>query len=206
MSINEEWKNFESGQDELLSGMLAMPAIKSLPSKDPLALLKKNLVIHIVWAIVISIIYIIVCILFPVWQLILCFGIVFLFTCWSIIAAILLHRKINSAIPGRNTLGEMEHYYSSIRKWMRVQEKVWLFIYPVSIIGGCMIGAVIASGKPVEEVIQNQAVIIATVIAVVVLVPFCSYLAKVMNRKSFGNYAEQLKNNIRALKEDNTLA
>jgi hypothetical protein len=45
--------------------------------------------------------------------------------------------------------------------------------------------------------------IIALVIVTAILVPLCHQLAKWMNRKAFGRYADELKKNIEALKKEN---
>ena len=202
MTINEQWKELESVHDEYFSTMLDMQIIKKLPSKNPLVILKKNVLINSIWAILTGIMYVIVVIVFPFWQVIVCFGIVILFTCWGIMQGLTLYKTISVSFAGQNILGEMERHYNNIKRWMSIQGTAWIFIYPVTILGGCMVGGIIGSGKPVNEVIQNPVVGIASLVALVILVPFCIKLGKQMNRKAFGQYIMQLEKDIQALKAD----
>ena len=83
---------------------------------------------------------------------------------------------------------------------MSIQQQAGLLIYPVSATGGFMIGGSVGAGKSITEVMQKPGMIIALLIALIILVPLCFYLAKWMSKKAFGKYAEQLKQNIEMLK------
>jgi hypothetical protein len=203
MNIEEQWKDMGEQQDDQLSALLTMTDINKLPSKDPLQKIKNNLLIHGVWAVVISGLYIFILVRFPFWQLLLCLGIVLLFTVSGIIKSLLLYQQLSSTNPALTVLQQMEHHYYTIQKWINIQQWVGLFIYPVSAAGGFMLGGFIGSGKPIEVITQKPAMIIALLISVVVLVPLCFYLAKWMSRKAFGQYAEALKQNIGSLKKEN---
>jgi hypothetical protein len=203
MNIEEQWKGMGRQQDDELSALLKMADITKLPSKDPLQKIKNNLLIHGVWAIVISGLYIFILVRFPFWQLLLCIGIVLLFTVLGIIKSLQLYQKLSSGNPALTVLQQMEHHYYTIQKWISIQQWVGLFIYPVSAAGGFMLGGFIGSGKPTDVIMQKPAMIIALVISSAVLVPCCFYLAKWMTRKAFGQYAETLKQNIEALKKEN---
>lgn len=97
----------------------------------------------------------------------------------------------------------MEFHYNAIQKWMKVQQKVWLFIYPVSALGGCMVGGMVGSGEPFNKIIQQPVMIISSLIAIAFSIPFGNYLTKQMFRKGFRQYTMQLEGNIRALKGEN---
>lgn len=202
MNIEEQWKNMEGQQDDELSAMLKMPVISNLSSKDPLKKIKSNLLIHSLWGVLIGGFYIFILVSFPFWQIILCLGIVLLFTVWAIIKALQLYKQLSGSNASVNVLQQMEHHYLVINKWMSLQQWVGLFIYPVSAAGGFMLGGAMGSGKPIDVIMQKPAMIIAMLVAVAVLVPCCFYLAKWMNRKAFGRYAEALKQNIDALKKE----
>jgi hypothetical protein len=203
MNIDEQWKKLESGQDVDLSQMLNMQAIKSSASRDPLIILQKRILGNTVWAVLISIAYPVVLIFYPFWQLILCFVVVFLFHVWMIAENIILYKKLTRSFTGKSMLEEMESHYNNVQKWMRLQEKAFLFFYPVILIGACILGAALRSGTPLDEVIQRPKWIITSLIVVAIGTPLGYYLGKLLNHKAFGTYAEQLKNDIRALKEEN---
>ncbi|MBL0358077.1 MAG: hypothetical protein IPP72_14950 [Chitinophagaceae bacterium] len=202
MNIEEQWKNMEGQQDDELSAMLKMPVISNLSSKDPLKKIKSNLLLHSLRGVLIGGSYIFILVSFPLWQIILCLGIVLLFTVWAIIKALQLYKQLSGSNASVNVLQQMEYHYNIINKWMRLQELVGLFIYPVSAAGGFMLGGAMGSGKPIDVIMQKPAMIIAMLVAVAVLVPCCFYLAKWMNRKAFGRYAGLLKQNIEALKKE----
>jgi hypothetical protein len=73
-------------------------------------------------------------------------------------------------------------------------------LYPVSAAGGFMLGGFVGSGKPIEVFMSKPIVIIILVVTIAILVPICYKLAKWMTKKAFGQYADQLKKNIDALK------
>ena len=200
MNINEQWKNIAMQQDEDLSKLLSMPVIDKLPSKDPLQKIKRNLLINSIFGIVIGMLYVYLLIRFPFWQIIVCIGIVLVFTIWAVVKALQLYRHITTPVAGNSLLQEMERHYHNVSKWMKVQQWVGLFIYPISASGGFMLGGFLGSGKPIGLIMQKPVMIIALLICLAVLVPLCFYLAKWMNKVSFGDYASQLKQNIEQLK------
>ena len=198
MSLEELWKDTDGGDDDLSS--LIKPGISKLSSKDPLTKLKRNLLAGAILGLVIAVIYIYIMAKFPVWQVFLCIGIVFAFTLWASIKTFHLYREISRTVPGNNLLQELENHYAKIKKWMSIQEQAGLLIYPVSAAGGFMIGGSVGAGKSITEIMQKPVMIITLLITIAILVPICFYLAKWMNKKAFGKYAEQLKQNIELLK------
>ena len=203
MNIEEQWKGMEGQQDDELSAMLKMTDIRKLPSKDPLRKIKNNLLSHSILGIAISGFYIFVLIKFPLWQILLCLGIVLLFTVWAIIQALQLYKKLSVSNNSLSVLQQMELHYYTINKWMNIYQWAALFIYPVSAAGGFMLGGFLGSGKPIEVFMQKPVVIIALLVTVAVLVPCCFYLAKWMSRRAYGRYADVLKQNIDALEKEN---
>lgn len=200
MSFEEIWKKAGEGDNDLSS--LIKPGLSRLPSKDPLVKLKRNLLGSSVLGVLIGAVYIFVMAKFPVWQVFLCIGIVFVFTIWASIESFLLYKEMRKKITDNNLLQELESRYHKIKKWMNVQQQVALFIYPVSGTGGFMIGGSVGAGKSITEVMQKPVIIIALLISLAVLVPLCYFLAKWMCKKAFGKYAEQLKKNIEILKSE----
>ncbi len=198
MSLEELWKDTSEGDVDLSS--LIKPGLSKLSSKDPLVKLKRNLLAGAILGLLIAAVYIFIIVKFPVWQVFLCIGIVFAFTLWGSIKSFLLYKDMSRTIPGNNLLQELENHYSKIKRWMSIQQQASLLIYPVSATGGFMIGGSVGAGKSITEVMQKPGMIITLLIALIILVPLCFYLAKWMSKKAFGKYAEQLKQNIEMLK------
>jgi hypothetical protein len=202
MNMEGQWKDMGEHQDKDLVSLLKMSKISKLPSKDPLAIIKRNLVINSMFGVAISGLYIFILVRFPFWQIIVCIGIVLLFTIWAIGNGFQLYKKIQSGNPANSVLQQMEEHYHNIKRWMTIQQWVGLIIYPISGAGGFMLGGYVGSGKPIDVIMQKPGMIISLLIVIVILVPCCFYLAKWMNRKAFGRYAEALKQNIEALKKE----
>ncbi|MBC8034281.1 MAG: hypothetical protein H7Y03_09055 [Chitinophagaceae bacterium] len=200
MNIDEQWKNLDNKKDSELAALMNMPAIDKLVSKGPLEKIRRNLLFNIILSILIGVVYLLVIFAFPFWQIILTIGIVFLFTLWCGKEAFLLYREIKKEADNTSVLKEMERHIQNLNKWINVQQQVALFIYPWSAAGGFMLGASLGSGKSINAIMTKPIVLVAFFITIIILVPACFYLTRWLCKKSFGNYAEQLKNDIARLK------
>jgi hypothetical protein len=96
----------------------------------------------------------------------------------------------------------MERHYQHIRQYMNTPQWLELLIYSTSIAGGFILGGYLGSGKPIGMFMRNPVVLLVFLITTAILVPACFYLAKWIGRRAFGQYAEQLKINIDALKNE----
>ncbi len=203
MSINKTWDNINEPQDDDLTSLLKTSRLSKISSHNPLEKIKKNLLINIIWGILICLLYIAALFYFPIWQVQLCIFLVLLFSLWALYTAYLQYKNINTAIsPVNPVLDEMKRHYQSITSWMNTQQRVALFIYPVSALGGFMLGGVSGSGKPVTVFMSKPHIWVVLIIALAVLVPACWYLTKWMFRYSFGRHMNALKENIVALETE----
>ncbi len=200
MIPHEQWKNLEEHRDEDLSALINMRRIASLPSISPLSKIKRNLLVNSIWGLLIVVLYVIILVMFPLWQVRLSIGVVMLFTIWSMYSALQLYRKIDIGSTSNSCLAEMERHYKSISDWMKIQQNMGLLVYPISGAGGFMLGGFLGSGKPVEVFMGSPKMILIMLVTIAILVPVCFKLAKWMSKKSFGRYADQLKENIDALR------
>jgi hypothetical protein len=200
MDIEKSWNEMPpEGQD--WDKLVKLSLSKKREPLDPLYKLRKNLKLNMGYAILICFLYIAAIIYFtlPVFRIsmILLLG----FTAWGFFTALREYKNIQ---PGINTshslLEDMERHYFSINHWIKTQEKVALFFYPIAVTGGFMMGGVVGSGKTVGEFMSKPIAIIAFIIILIVLMPACYYLAKWMNKKAFGDHLDKLKENIDQLK------
>jgi hypothetical protein len=202
MDVQEQWTNFAGGKDEDLTKLLQSNNLTNKPSKNPITKIKTNLIINGIWAALIGVLYIVVLYHYPMWPIIICIGIVMLFTFLGLFSALSLWRKLNRFNADQPVLQQLETHYDSLTKWNNLQLKVGLFIYPISAAGGFMLGGCIGSGKPIEVFMQKPVVLITLVVVTAILVPLCHKLAKWMMQKSFGKHIDALQQNIEALKEE----
>lgn len=202
MNINDQWKNADEQKDQDLEALLKLPVISKLSSKDPLKKVKQNLVINSIFGIAIGSLYVVILVRFPFWQLLVSLGIVLGFTIWAVAKAIILYQQLQSNGHPHSVLEEMERHYTLLKKFLTLQQNVGLIIYPISAAGGFMLGGYVGSGKPIDQFMSKPLVLIILVIAIIILVPVCHYLAKWMSKKSFGQYADMLKMNIDELRKE----
>lgn len=199
MNIADQWKKIE-GIDDDLTSLIKTNKIIKWSSKDPLQKIKKNLLLNSLLGFLIIIGYLVIMIKFPFWPILICIGITLIFTGWASLRAFRLFRDIQYSYAQNSVLKEMEKHYFLLKKWLGLQQEVGLLIYPVSAAGGFMLGGFLGSGKPIEELMQKPVMIIGLIISILILVPICFYFAKWMSKKAFGQYADQLKQNIDSLK------
>ncbi len=202
MQTEDNWKNI-SYSDDVLTNLLDHPFFISNQSKHPLIVLKRNLFLHLILGVLIILVYIAVIVFFQYWQVQLAMSIVLAFTAWAIYTSYLQYKKLPSSVSAmQNMLSEMKFHYNAIQQWCSLQQKVALFIYPISITGGFILGGVSGSGKSVEEFMSKPAVWIALGVCMVLLIPACYALAKWMTRYSFGKHIKTLKSNIEELENN----
>ncbi len=203
MSINQTWGEANDSQDDDLSSLLQSSKLSQISSNNPLEKIKRNLRINIIFGTLICLLYVVILFYFQIWQVQLCILVVLAFSIWAMYTAYCQYKKINSTIsPGNPVLVELKRHYQSITDWMNTQQRVALFIYPISAAGGFMLGGVSGSGKTVAIFLSKPLVLIALAIALAILVPACWYLTKWMFKYSFGKHMEALKGNIDALEAE----
>ena len=183
--------------DKDLSVLLKSGRISRLSSKNPLRIIKKNLMIQIVFGILICFLYVLLICWFRIWPVQVALGIVFLFSLWAMFTALQQYKKIAPAVSFSNSLlAELKRNLISIHNWMRTQERVALFIYPVSAAGGFMLGGTAGSGKPVGLFMSKPIVLLALLIVILFLLPVCYFLTRWLFRYYFGRHLDILQQTI----------
>jgi hypothetical protein len=203
MSIENNWSRLDEQQDDDLSSMLQGKKISKHRSHSPLEKIKRNLLINMIWCVVICILYVLIIFYFRYWQVQIAIGIVLIFSMWALSTAYSVYRKINTTISASNSLiTELKRHHQTIAGWMSSQQRVALFIYPVSAAGGFMLGGAIGSGKSVDFFMGKPLVWLILLVTIIVLVPLCYYLAKWMSKYAFGKHLKSLQQNIFDLEDE----
>lgn len=203
MSIEQNWKQLNDEKDDDLSLLLQAGQIAKINSSNPLEKIRRLMLASLIWCVLISLFYVFILIRFPLWQILVCIGLVLLFNIWVGHTAWVHYKRISTSIKtSRPLLAELETHYTSIKNWMDLQMKVSIFVYPFAATGGFLLGGMLGSGKSIDFFISKPSVIIALIITLIILVPCCVVLARWMLRKSFGKHLTVLKKNIDALKDD----
>lgn len=203
MSIEKKWGETEDPKDDDLSSLLQTGRLSKLTSHNPLEKIRKNLLINMIWGILICGLYVWLIFNFHFWQVQFAVVIVLLFSLWAVYTAFQQYKNMDTTISNSSSLlAEMKRHYQSITDWMHLQQRVALFIYPISAAGGFMLGGASGSGKPIAVLMSKPFFLIALLIALAVLVPACHYLTKWLFKISFGKHLKVLKMNIEALEEE----
>jgi uncharacterized membrane protein len=200
MNLEENWKDLPAQTDDDLSALLKPGKLNTLRSNHPLITIQRNLRYNIGFGVIISLLYIWVFIQFPFWQVYVCIGIVFLFTVLGTYHGYSLLQRLKADPGDLPLLKTLEFQHEMIKRWIRLQERVAVAVYPFAAAGGFMIGGYEGSGKSIEEFMGKGLVQIILVVVIVVLVPLGYWLAKWMNKVAFGNHLNKLKENIEELK------
>jgi hypothetical protein len=200
MSIEKSWGEMNAGGDEDLSALLKEGKLAQMPSNNPLQKIKRNLVANMVWCTLISLGYIIILVWFTVWQVQLSIAIVLVFTLWAMYGAWKLYKGINTGGGGAgNLLEELKSHHQAIHRWIQMQQRVSVFVYPFAAAGGFMFGGVLGSGGTVEAFMAKKSALITLPITILVLVPAGYYLARWMFKHGFGKHLDNIEQNIREL-------
>ena len=84
--------------DEDLSSLLTPTGLKRLSSKNPLLIIKKNLFINMIWAVIICSMYLFIILYFNVWQIRTIFSIILILSLWTLFKTYKEYKKINTDI------------------------------------------------------------------------------------------------------------
>ena len=199
--LNEIWGQDDT-QKDVLQEMLQNKSFTKGSLHSPLAKLKKNLFIHIIYAVVITLGYAFVIYYFSFWQVQACILLLIGFNFWAMSSAYRLYKNVDPDLTHDNVLTELKKHYFAFSDWQKQSMRVALFIYPFAGAGGFMLGGAIGSGKTPEAFMSDYRIMIALVITIVVLVPLAYWLSKWMYRVAFGTYIAQLKESIAELERE----
>jgi hypothetical protein len=201
MDIQQEWNRLN--ESRFAAGEPARLAVADLmqhPKTSPLIVLRRNAWINMAFAVAFLILFVALFVWYPHPYIRICLSVVML----AYLAAILFTAyKLRNLPPLPDMAGAllpvMKAYHDQLRSWLDWQEKVALFIYPVSTLGGGLLG--ISSEGNLDEVLQKPPVLWILAIAAILLTPAAHWLARWMGKIAFGKYLDQLKTNIDLLEK-----
>lgn len=203
MNIDNNWNNGGNNSDEDLNALINIKRINKLSSKNPLENIKSNLILNIILGLAICILYVFILFYFPIWQVQLTIVITLIFSLWAIYTAFLEYKKINTNVSADNSLlVELKNHHSSLTDWMKTQQRVGIFIYPISAIGGFMLGGTIGSGKDVTSFMVKPSILLILLGVLIILVPLCHLMAKWMFNCSFGKHLKSIDQKIKDLESE----
>jgi hypothetical protein len=196
MDIQNVWQQ-SSGSDDELNRMLQQNDFSNVQSKLPLGKLKKNLLIGIIWAAVITAVYIALFFFVNIWQVYVALGTLILFNIWIAVDSLKLYKSINVNISAKNSLKEeLQKNYIGFQRWWTLQQRASLFVYPVALTGGFILGGFLGSDKPVESFLYNPKMLSILGITMLIVMPLCYFGAKWMFNYAYGKHLKKLESTI----------
>jgi membrane protein YdbS with pleckstrin-like domain len=193
MDFENVWRQ-GGDSDDALNKLLNTDDFSKLQSKLPLVKLKRNLLIGIIWAVIITTFYITVFFFVDIWQGYVVLAVLIIFNIVIALDSSKLYNNINVNISTTNSLKEeLQKNYTSFIRWWRIQERLSLFVYPIAAAGGFIIGGVWGSGKPVEVFLYNTRMLLILAVTILFLVPLCYYGARWMFNYAYGKHLKKLK-------------
>ncbi len=111
------------------------------------------------------------------------------------------HKRIKAGIPmDEGILTNLKNYHGFVSRVLRQEERIALFIYPVALTAGFLLGFI--SEAELDEFFESKTAIVMLIACWVVLTPLSHLLARWMNKASFGKYLAELESHIDNLKKE----
>lgn len=187
-------------QDPAFEQRLQQATTVQHPSHHPLWKLRRAIRLNLVFGTIITVGYVA---LFPFIGddvVLAFFALVLTYNVWSLVHTIQLYRRIPDHVPAdHDLLSVLRQQVASTTAWMRLHQRTGLFMYPLAVTGGFLLGGMQGSGLPPGLFLAKPAIQIALVVALMVLVPLCFFLVRWMTRAAFGVHVEAMRARIAEL-------
>jgi len=111
------------------------------------------------------------------------------------------NKRIKAGIPmDEGLLTNLKNYHAFVSKVLRQEERIALFIYPVALTAGFLLG--FTTQATLDEFFESRTAIILLIACWIVLTPLSHLLARWMNKVSFGKYLNELESHIAELEKE----
>jgi hypothetical protein len=111
------------------------------------------------------------------------------------------NKRIKAGIPmDEGLLTNLKNYHAFVSRVLRQEERIALFIYPVALTAGFLLG--FTTEATLDEFSKSRTAIVLLVACWIVLTPLSHLLARWMNKASFGKYLNELESHIAELEKE----
>jgi len=195
MNLEQQWKNM--GTEEDTRGMIEFSVIeesKFRQTASPLYKIKKALAVGMTWIILLLMAYLAGIILFKPLFTKLSLLILACYNIYCFTQSLKLHKQIGPSLIAANSIKtELERHYQTIMKWCKTQERDAIFLYPVSLIGGAILGMSLEGAEKMNRVMHKPALWIALAGIIIIMVPVFYYITRQMMKVAYYTHLENLK-------------
>lgn len=192
--LHEPWEELQREQTlfELDEAFLDTSLKKN--SCDPLVRLRKNIGLKLIWIASFSLIFLVLIIITDkIYNRILISPLLITYVI-GLVLVFEQYRILKFVDKSENLSYILKVYYYRIKRIQQYELKVVLFLYPISITAGFVFG--FTEKRSPEEILTDFRLLAILVATNVILLPICYYLARWMDRKAYGDYLDQLKEDI----------
>jgi ABC-type multidrug transport system fused ATPase/permease subunit len=196
MDLQEVWKKLN--EDKLSKTTTQVSLLSNFKSKHPVQKLIVALQVTLRFNIAFGILFFALIFFYSYWLLQILLGLIVIAYVWFYIHNKSIYKKLKQ--EWENTLsGNVQHALQSIHNIVtnsiRLQERAAIFIYPISISAGYLIGLQSGSGTSnLEAFFLRKEILLVLLGTIVIFTPLCYYLSRWMYKVSFEVYLKQLKN------------
>lgn len=174
-------------------------------SAMPLQKLKRQWNLRIVFTLAIAPIWLFAVFYFNEIVIQLLMGLVFIANIWSLYISLNLNSKLKKSVKENlPVLENLKTTHNLINTAIKLEERVFIFIYPISVAAGFFAG--ISMSGAVNNIAQRPEKVLTVMLllaaCIVVLTPLSHLLAKWLNKLAFGNYLKELKRVIDSYEND----
>jgi hypothetical protein len=196
MDLRQTWQQSQGNGKEKLEDFLPGKGLDH-SSTHPLHHLRRNMFFGFIWAVLISLGYLVLMFVFPMWPIIAGLAVVLAFNLYFMLRSYRLYRQLPALLNGHNSLRQgLEQFYGAFMETNRLTMFAAKFVYPVAAAAGFMLGGVLGSGKSLETLFQKPVFPLSMIGVAVLITPFALKLAARLTEAAYGKYLRQLKDHL----------
>ncbi|MCC5918355.1 MAG: hypothetical protein JJU02_13630 [Cryomorphaceae bacterium] len=201
LDLNDYWQKSIRGENNLPK--INWKKLANKTSNQPLQVLKKHLNANLYYGVILTIAYAVIIVMYPIWQVQIALAILIAFNVWFLYSGWNYRQKLKQyQLQDQGLLQQLKVLTQNFQTWLKLSERIAVFIYPVGVTGGFLLGGVLGSGSTVGEFLSIGFVQIALVICLVVLTPLSYLLARKLNHIAFGKYLQKISTMIEELENE----
>jgi hypothetical protein len=203
MNVEEAWQSMQDLSANRAAQLPEEQAIHQKEAHNVLSLLKTRLMWNLIFSFVIALLYVVLMIVIPEALVRAGLGIVLGFTLWAARTAWMEYIRIQPVLTPSNSVADTLQFHSDhLRAWMKLQEQVAKWVYPVAAATGFVWGASMGADKPIAAVMSHWPMQVALLISTILLSIGGHYLGKWLTKKAFGEVVQQIESTLDSLQAD----
>lgn len=190
MNLQDAWKELDL--EKPLQGKWIDQVHRKISSRHPVQRLKQAYLISVVFSVVF--LFVFVALLFLFQELVVQVGIGVMIIAYLIFSWINLraYQKIRTDFPmDENLKTVLQNTYNFVVGNIRYQERVGLFIYPLALTSGYLMGLSSSSGNA-SGLMSDQVILMMLAVTIIILTPLCWLLTRWMYRVAYGLFLKDL--------------